>query len=492
MHTGSIKGNYMNNIDLSTDVKNFFEDYDLPSLDDLNLAEEISNTFKQLKELHDEAYNIDERLEFDDMLLDEYYANLNSLSMIEFFNDQDDMENIERAYLKTIETALRLAKVIHPISGFGLDRLQKAYELIDTFQQKYHPLVTSITSENIDFFADFLSQKDYDEVYYNQKKAIGALRLKGTNTCAAGIMVYRTENSSGENSPVIAVDHMFVHKDFRSLGTANILIAALVRPILYNPNAKVTLSYIPDDVNDDDDEYTKTIKKGIDITCEFLSSWSFNFTMNFNRTFYLAFKDIRETKFTDISESGIKSLKELGDTAESVINAFVKSKQDATLNDIETTPFEYFDKEASCVYMENDEIISLLLCHKYKDKDYVLNHIITCSKNDNISILKLLKHLYNVCKERNDLESILSGETKTDEGYNFLQDIAPNTKFVLVYDGILSPLSPDETITSDKWAELKREAKEKDIYSGIHKNSFSITDDNENDKTFENLMNSIF
>ena len=483
----------MNNIDLSIDLKEFFEGYGNPSEEELNLAEEISETFKQLKELHEEAYNINERLEFDDMLLSEYSTNLSVLNMIELCEDEhDDMEMVEHAYLKTIDSLIRLAKVIHPISGFGLERLESAYELIDTFQEVYHPLLTFVTADNIDSFANLLTDKEYDEVYYNRKKAIGALRLKGTNTYAAGIIVFRTETIPVINSPVIRVDHMYVHESFRSFGTANLLMAALLRPILNNRDARVTLNYMPEEITENDsDEYVKAVKKEFDMTCEFLSSWSFNFTMDFSKSYYVFIKDINDALFTSISDSGVKSLNDLGSRAEYTVNKFAKLHQDFTFEDLATTPFDYYDKDASCVYMEDNEVTSILLCHKYKDNDYILNNLRISPNADNKSVLKLIKHAYNVCKERGDMNSILSGETATEESYELIQKIAPNAKCIITYDGILSPLLPSETLNADQWETLKKEAGLSDKYSGIDEKTFSTLDDTEKDKAFEDLINFI-
>lgn len=472
------------------DTTEFFEEYGNPTTEQLEIAAKLSEVFEDVKKSYEEAYNINERLEYDDLLQNEYYAYISLLTMMEAVEDEhDDPEMVEHAYLKTIDSLIRLAKVIHPISGFGRERLESAYELLDAFQEVYHPILTIITKDNIEAFANLFSEKEYDEVYYNRKKAIGILRLEGKDTYAAGVATYRIENAPVLNTPVIHLDYLYVHSDFRSFGTGNLLMAAVIRPALSNPDARVVLSYRPIGTSDDDDDdYATAIENEFDIIEEFLSSWRFDFSIDFSRDFYVTLKDANEAPFINISTKGVKSINQLGSHAEYLIKDYMKQNSNLLFNELKNTPFDYYDKDASCVYMEEGNISSILLCHRYPDGDYRLNHLRSNPEAEITSVMRLLKFAYNECLEKSGTECMISGESFSEEGYLLLQKLAPKAKCMIVFDGILTPLLPSETLSTEQWDMLRKEAG----YESIDKpdeNDLSSLDDAELDKAFEELLN---
>ncbi|MCR5452791.1 MAG: hypothetical protein K6F00_09210 [Lachnospiraceae bacterium] len=444
-------------------VDKLFEDLDQPTPEELELAEKIKPIFQSISDSYEKTYDINERLVYDDALADEFITAYSMLNLMEAFEEKhDDPEMLEHGYLKVIDCMIRMAKVIHPISGFGKDRLLAAYELLDTFEKAYYPLLTNINEKNIDAFFDLFNDKEYDEVYFGRKKAIGALRKEGSDTYAAGVIVYTIDNSPVFNAPVIRLDYIYVHEDFRSFGTANLLMAAVVRPMMDNPDASLIVSYKPSRTTDNDsEEYASAVEREFDLTEEFLSSWRLDFSLDYSKDVYVTVKDAGKSKFMDYPTTGIISLDELGEQREYILKKFFK-KLDPSLNkEFLMTSVKYYEPDVSCVSTVDGNVSAALLCHRCVYGRYLVTYVSLNEENPDKpseTLMGMLHFAHNACVKKGDTRSMVEIQVNSEEGFELLSKLMPEAKSMLVFNGILSPLMPSETASSEEWEMLREEA----------------------------------
>ena len=442
----------------------FFEDYGNPSKEQQELADKLKESLMKAVENENEEYDIVERLEHDATLREELANVLTVLTILESSEEpRADMELYEQTYLKAIDVTIRLAKVIHPLSGVGAETMRSAYEILDTFEEICHPLLTKITESNIEAFADLLSEKEYDEVLYGRKKAIGALRTEGEDQYAAGVAVYRMETTPVLNTAVVRLDYMYVKEEFRSFGTANLLMAALIRPILGDNDARLTLSYKPVGTTDeDDDEYATAIEDEFDRIEEFISSWKFDISMDMSNDFYISMRDIKNAPFAGVSKKGIVSLAEMGDKAASAVKKYFTRRNNEYTGYMLSTPAEYYDREASCVYTEDGSTVDgILLCHRYKNGDYRIDHVSFNPEDDPSAsdvITRMIGYSREILMEKGDGDAFVTGELVTEEGFALLKKLVPEVKTMLTFECMLSPLDDGQTISTEEWDMLRKEA----------------------------------
>ena len=465
-----------------------------PTKEQLELSDKLSELLTQISDSYNNAYNIAERLEFDDALIDEFQTTAAMITVMEASEENhDDDKMVEDGYLKLIDCLIRMAKVLNPVSGFGKERLLSAYEVLDTFEEIYHPLLTVVNKDNVDAFADLLSDREYDEIFYERKKAIGALRTEEGEAYAAGVAVYRTETAPVLNNPVIRLDYIYVHEDFRSHGIANLLMAAVVRPMLKDPASRLSLSYMPQGTTEEySDAYAQAIEDEFDSTEEFFSSWKLSFSLSFGNNYYISLEDAAKAKYMQGSTKGIVSLKQLGNTRETVLRKFLAKYNDPYYKDFLSAPDGYYDEDVSCAYLDGKEIYSILLSHRYLDGTYTIDFLCPDLEDEMVlsdSVTRLLHFATDACTERGETDSMIEIHTASEEGYSLLRKELPGAKTALVFDGILAPLVPEETLSTEQWESLRDEAELTGKYS-YDENAFSSLSEEEITDSIKEHLNS--
>ena len=476
----------------STNLDELFGDYGNPTEEQLELSDRLSGLLTQISDSYNNAYNIAERLEFDDALIDEFQTTAAMLALMEASEDShDDAKMVEDGYLKLIDCLIRMAKVLNPLSGFGKERLLSAYEVLDTFEEVYHPLLTAINKDNIDVFVDLLSDKEYDEVFYGRKKAIGALRTEEDGTYAAGVAVYRIETAPVLDNMVIRLDHIYVHEDFRSHGIANLLMAAVVRPMLKDPASRLTISYMPHGTTEEySDAYAQAIEDEFDSTEEFFSSWKLSFSLSFGNNYYISLEDASKAKYMQNSTKGIVSLKQLGSNKDTLLRKFLAKYNDTYYKEFLSDSDGYYDKDVSCAYLDNGELHSLLLSHRYYDGTYTVDFLCPDLEDEMglpETVTRLLHFATDACTERGETDSMIEIHIASEEGYSLLRKELPGAKTALVFEGILAPLVPEETLSTEQWEKLREEAELTGKYSYDENEFSSLSEETITDSITEHL-----
>ena len=429
----------------------------------------LLNEYVSDEEYEDDLRNI---LEDDEYLTEELVDKTAFLNFVESAPDGEFTdEDIEHAYLSVIDSFFELSKMISPLNGFGKDRLEAGLSLVNKFEKGYWAVSTKIVPENVSAFSELISIECYEDILAGRKKAIGALRHIGNEVYAAGVIVYSIYDDP-DDDPLVNIDWIMVHDALREQGIGNFLMAQLIEEVNY---AAITAE-LPVRQSDDDEEL-----RDINITENFFDSWKFAFSLEYGSQFFISLSDAGRSEVIKKSkDSNVKcrSLNELGAGGDVMLRLFFKKRNQSYDTKITALPYDYYDRDVSCVTFMNEEISSVLLFHRSENGDY---RYIACRGLDGENIKgvpEMIAYAYAAAAGREDGDHMISGYFESEEGYDIAKKLIPNARVPMTYRGIMYP--PRELITSEEWGQLREKA-------GLSNDKLS--DDEINEKT--GLNNSV-
>ena len=459
---------------------------ELEKLDDLDedaefLATEIKRSYQEKVE---ETINDEEKfnsfftdlLKYDDQMLEEF---VDKLAMVNLYAQIEDLEvaDYEKVYLSMVDTLLELSKTVDPLRGFNKARLTSALELIRDFEERYWPLSTRITLNNIEAFDDFIPPQHYEDVFHNRKHAIGALRHVGDDTFAAGVIIYEIPYVDEDEAPVINIDWVYVHDSLRQSGVGNFLMALVLDMALQNEGSVVTTELFVKDSMDEYEQYQW------DILGEYLDSWKFEFNLNTGAMFATKISELKDNKFLEGSTAPVKSLSALGKDGPKLLQEFFKDCPKGTSADMADLPYEHFDENLSCVLLEDKKIKSVFLLNVIPGGDIRYELLKTLDSKNPADMLKLMAFSYQKCIENGYGDKMLYGRFTTEEGFELAKKIMPDAGVPLLQQGFL--VAQPTEISNETWDALRKEAGFSD--DKIPEDEFALNDENMTDEEYETL-----
>ena len=155
-----------------------------------------------------------------------------------------------------------------------------------------------------------------------------------------------------------------------------------------------------------------------------------------------------------------------------MLRLFFKKRNQSYDTKITALPYDYYDRDVSCVTFMNEEISSVLLFHRSENGDY---RYIACRGLDGENIKgvpEMIAYAYAAAAGREDGDHMISGYFESEEGYDIAGKLIQNARVPMTYRGIMYP--PRELITSEEWGQLREKA-------GLSNDKLS--DDEINEKT---------
>ncbi|MCR5012420.1 MAG: hypothetical protein K6A72_08765 [Lachnospiraceae bacterium] len=416
-------------------------------------AEEIGEYFKELLVAYDaDENNIMGILADDDYLLEELSDKLALVNIIEMSEEEMSPEQKELPYLSLMDTCFETAKVINPLAGFGKDRLEAGLGTLRSFEKKYWPLVSRVTKNNAAAFRNFIPSEHYDDIVEGRKKALGAVRHKGSAMFVAGVVVFSINpipRASGNN---IKLEWIYVADAYKKTGVGNMLMAELAGYAIQAEGSIITLDMNVPDISEDAERERFAVLEN------FLDSWKFVFGLRAGNNFCLQVSDIKDVEYMAGSTDGVKSLEELGIGGEMMLKRFFKTLNHSYDAKLLASTYSFFDPKVSCVITENMTIKAALLFHRQEKGYYRYETVRSLPDHDPAAIIKLIRFACRAAIKRDGEKSILYGKFESDEGFATMKKLFPETRSIMQYHGELSaPLSKD-IISSEQWAVLRKEA----------------------------------
>ena len=438
------------------------------------LAEDIKESFEELVNTYYEE-NSDNDLAA--ILLDDEYLTeelIDKLAMINLIeqpsDDEVSDEIIEGAYISFLDTFFEMSKTLNPLGGFDKDRLTSALEILRNFEERYWPLSTRITADNIDSFSMLIPEDKRDDILVGRMRALGALRHVGEEVVAAGVICYSIEMDASEELPIIRIEYIRVHRDLRKQGIGNYLMAEVLGLALQNEGTVVTVD-LPVKTYEGAEETVQG-----EILSNFLDSWRFQFNMVMGRSFTLLLEYVRDNEIIDRKSSESISLGDIGDKGPRLLAEYFARKGNDYDADIAALPFDFFDPEVSCVVMTGRKIRSVFLVHRYDSGNYHYEALRCDDRHAKDDLTDLLRFAYKTVIKKGDEGKKITGDFDSMEGRDLIAELIPDIHVPMVFSGILTP--PESEVTSEMWDELRTEAGlSDDKLPGDEESNTDFTDD---------------
>ena len=358
-------------------------------------------------------------------------------------------QEVEEAYVSLTDTLFELSKSLNPLGGIGKDRLTAGLSIIRGFEDRFWPLATRITLHNAIAFKELIPPEHYDDILTGRKHAIGALRMVGDRSCAAGVIVY-TIPLAGDDTPMIRLDWIMVHEDMRQKGTGNFLIAQVLELTFQYEGMGIYVD-LPVKKFEDEDEAAE-----LSVLYNCLDSWDLLFDLTLGNTFILKVSDCRGNKAVDREPKNVISVGNMGHKATEMIGLFFAGAYRHFDEELPDLPVEYFDKDLSCAVLHEGRIRSLLLIHRLEDDSLRYEGLIRSEASEPEDILNLLRAAYGACRKKGLEDSMIFGYLWSMEGMELLGSIIPEAQVTMLYRGILLP--EENALSGEDWSRFRESA----------------------------------
>ena len=417
-------------------------------------AAEIRDAFEELLESYnEEPVNIVGKLPEDDAILQEMADR--KAAVIRLKKEKPEKAEMERVYTDYMDSYFKAAKVINPLGGFGKARLVKALEILRIFEDKYWPLVTKITRNNIKPFKDLIPDEHYDDIMVGRKRALGAIRMKDGKRCCVGVAVYHIEVQSITMVQVIRLDWIYVARNFREQGVANMLMAELAGLALQDDEAFISVSI---NISDNSDSGMQAESEALE---SFLRSWNYKLRVDTGRIFYINLENLKDNKYLKERPEGVRSLNELGLSGREMLRKFFRKRNrdyDKTMGDFVYEHYDFFDPDVSCALVADGAVTAVFLVHRYSN-GYYRYEVMRYSRNTDPAVfLQLLRFSYQSAMKKGKGKGTFFGAFESAEGFITIAKLIPDTLIITQLTGTLMPPGSRETVSSADWDRLRKEA----------------------------------
>ncbi len=142
--------------------------------------------------------------------------------------DPDAREELQMVYELKLLLLATLARRLHPLSEYGRERLLMVQQCRKEYDALAGPLLTMLSASNVNAFSGVLSADQREEIAVGKYRGLGAIRYRDGRQFGVGAITYYLDRSPVSEQPVLRINGLFVHPDFRERGVASHLIAELV------------------------------------------------------------------------------------------------------------------------------------------------------------------------------------------------------------------------------------------------------------------------
>lgn len=306
------------------------------------VEEELKETFgpEELLSIHRSEMEMITEI---DEHLDEYLAEYEK-------GKRRNREPAESIFATKAELLYRLAKRFHPLSDYGKKKLSEAARCRRDFEELVGPMITPITRENIELFQTVLSADLAEDILFERRFAIGAVRAMEDILFGVGALAYHIDESPIHPEGVLKLDWLFVHKDYRQRGIANQLVGELLGRAVETGIQAMTLEF-PSNLKD---------KK---LLGYFFGTWQFELDTEISPEAVIRLGDIEEPEKVSSYARDCRSFSALKerDFFPQIQRIWNRLEYRGYLWGV---PEDYIDRELSCFVEKEGEPIGLLLCHR--------------------------------------------------------------------------------------------------------------------------------
>ncbi len=355
--------------------------------------------------------------------------------MASFESGRINREVIESVYAMKILVLLHMAQRFHPFSEYGKSMLSEAVECRLEFEKKVGPLVTSISSNNVNLFSNLLTPDLAEDIAAGKKQAIGALRTFGDITYGVGVLVFYREESIVYEGGILRVEWMYVNPDFRERGVAHHLLGELVKYMADSNVECATVSY-------------STESSFLSLMTYIFGTWKFEFETGISSEALIRVKDITNREKLQVLKKGVKPLSSLEEsTCEHLLKKSLRkfSYRGFLLN--KGLKKDYIDKELSFFIGEVTDVDAILLAHRMPSGRCRMEYINVNHEHEK-DMGRLLCGFIDAAIVSSKEEDLIEVPVEMEEIGVFLDNLCPKQMGMYLMEGLLT--SPSSEIDMNK------------------------------------------
>lgn len=365
------------------------------------------------------------------------------------FDDKDDIEEIKKANEKVLNLSENVTssdrqkaymdlyaalypyiRRVNPLWGEGADRLSRWEKLQDDFTTVY-----TLNSESAEAFRNLVSLEDFARIGKKNVYTIGAVRFKDDLKIAAGVLMFTVFAPQDKyDEAVTRLDWIYVAEEFRGTHVADDLMAAMYNTLNKSGIKAVTCEVPAADLLPM-------------MVCDFLSSWSFNFSLEPFEDFNSTIEEIAGNKKLEGSISKkvrMYSLKDLGiakynKAVSSVMNE--KGERDYKIED-----YENLEPDLSIFCEDGNGGKAFLLVDKTASGTLKIRQMSGNPSSRKI-LLDMLKYATRQAESKYDPQTKVFAQISTNAASKLFDYMFPNHGLSMHLLG--ANLSPEEDITTE-------------------------------------------
>ena len=257
---------------------------------------------------------------------------------------------LEERCLRKLGILSYAARIFHPLSSFGKMTLAAMQQFKEGYEARAGLLTTLITMENLERFEALIPPDRREDIRFEKRQAVGALRFRKDGVYAAGVMTFYIDTDPVMNDPVLRIDWIYVSEEFREQQVATLLLCDL-----FGKAASVGITCLCAEIPKD--------SENVDQLRSMFSDWHFRLEEGLSPVFYSRLSDLMSNKIVRALSANAKPFEYIS-YEEQVMIKEVFRKIDPNLDALlEKVPPNFHDRMLSCACFENRRGAILLAHH---------------------------------------------------------------------------------------------------------------------------------
>ncbi|MBQ8945986.1 MAG: GNAT family N-acetyltransferase [Lachnospiraceae bacterium] len=360
-----------------------------------------------------------------------------------------DREKMESLYGIKMDILYNLSFVFHPFTSYGRNCVEKAVNTRKDYEKLGECLTTRIDADNINVFMPVLPDDIVEEIVTGRRQALGAIRSIKQVAYAAGAIVYWLDTETQEDSPILRIEWLYVHPDFRGRRIADSLIGELVYQMHKNDIEVMTASFAVGSTWEP-------------LMGSIFSHWRFGFGGQMAPDTVILPGDVTELDELKKKSDSVNPLSGMDEheRMQFIRRSLTNGKYTGYLWDVLENK-DYFDPEISCYTGDRSSPSGVMLMHRTPSDDYRVEYV---SADDEAAeeIISMCAFVISQSVARGHSESLIDFSIRMDELWEYLDLVIPKQKSALLVTGVLTGVS-DETDINETMIDRLLSATDSDL-----------------------------
>ena len=335
------------------------------------------------------------------------------------------MNSVSR-YLKQMKTCYSLAKDYGPLSDIGSDMLLRAESVRREYEERNTPLLTAVTPENSEAFADLISDDVIEDINTGKMMGLGILRTEDGASVPVGACAYKwiVLPKEVDEKPFADIRWIFVEPGPDEKDIADQLIAEMIILAMKRDASALTAGL--------------TKKRFTGVLAKVFDEWNFYVSEGIDSMFRCKISDIGNNPKIEAAADAAIPLGTLsvGRQRELIKRYMKQNEQMDMFDDIGPDP-GYYDGDISCFVGTEKDPKGLLLVHK-KPSGLLVGEFFDRSPESGISVLNMLSSCIDNAAGKYSKKTEITFFAENEAVETFLDKLIPVQRAIPMVEAVLN------------------------------------------------------